>query len=156
MWQNGVSKFAQNYNSQRVFQVNKNSFCRCNMHYLVTPRSRVLLGMLTGFQLFKKFPRNFMEPEGSITAFTSARHLSLSWASSIQSITPHPTSCKIHLTIILPSTPGSPQWSLSLRFSNQNPVHTSPLPHMRHLARPSHSSWFYYSQNIGWARCNMH
>ena len=27
-----------------------------------------------------------------ITAFTSARHLSLSWASSIQSTTPHPTS----------------------------------------------------------------
>ena len=27
-----------------------------------------------------------------ITAFTSARHLSLSWASSIQSISPHPTS----------------------------------------------------------------
>jgi hypothetical protein len=29
-----------------------------------------------------------------ITAFTSARHLSLSWARSIQSMTPHPTSWK--------------------------------------------------------------
>jgi hypothetical protein len=24
--------------------------------------------------------------------------------------------------------PGSPQWSLSLRFPHQNPVHASPLP----------------------------
>jgi len=33
-----------------------------------------------------------MEPRRFITAFTSARHLSLFWASSIQSIPPHPTS----------------------------------------------------------------
>jgi len=30
--------------------------------------------------------------------------------------------------IIIPTTPGSPQWSLSLRFSHQNPVQASPLP----------------------------
>ena len=30
---------------------------------------------------------------------------------------------KIHLNIILPSMPGSPKWSPSLKFAHQNPVH---------------------------------
>jgi len=34
----------------------------------------------------------------------------------------------IHLNITLPSTPGSPQRTLFLRFLHQNPVHTPPLP----------------------------
>ena len=60
-------------------------------YYLLTPWCRVLLEQLTGLQLVKKFPaihgtRRF------ITALTSVRHLSLSWASPIQSIYPHPTS----------------------------------------------------------------
>jgi hypothetical protein len=53
-----------------------------------------------------------------------------------------PTSLKIHLNIILTSTPGSPQWSLSFRFPHHNPVHASPLPHTRYMPRPSHSSRF--------------
>jgi hypothetical protein len=42
-------------------------------------------------QPVKKFPA-FYGTRKFITAFTSARHLYLSWASSIQSIPPHPTS----------------------------------------------------------------
>jgi hypothetical protein len=59
--------------------------------YLLTPWSTVLLEKLTGLQLVKKFTA-FYGTRRFITAFTSARHLSLSWASSIQSIPPHPTS----------------------------------------------------------------
>ena len=56
----------------------------------------------------------------------------------------------IHHNIILPSVPGSPQWSPSLWFPHHNPVHASPLPHTCHLPCPSHSSRFYHSHNIGW------
>jgi hypothetical protein len=58
--------------------------------YLLTPCSRVLLEKLTGSQLVKKFPA-FYGTRRFITAFTSARHLSLPRARSIQSTPPHPT-----------------------------------------------------------------
>ena len=35
---------------------------------------------------------------------------------------------KIYLNVILPSTPGSFKWLLSLRFPHYNPVYTSTLP----------------------------
>jgi len=59
--------------------------------YLLTPWCRVLLEKLTALQLVKKFPA-FHGTRRFITALTSVRHLSLSWASPIQSIYPHPTS----------------------------------------------------------------
>ena len=52
--------------------------------YLLTPWCRVLLEKLTGLQLVKKF-RTFHGTRRFITALTSVRHLSLSWASPIQS-----------------------------------------------------------------------
>jgi len=66
----------------------------------------------------------------------------------------HPVSTPSHfpknyLNIILPSTSRSPQWSLSFRVPHQNPVHTSPLRHTRHMPRPSNSSRFYHQHNIG-------
>ena len=51
--------------------------------------------------------------------------------------TPTSYSLKIHLSIILPSMPGSPRWSLSLRFPHQNPVYASPLPCTRYMPQPS-------------------
>ena len=76
--------------------------------YLITPRCRVLLEQLTGLQPVKKFPA-FHGTRRFITALTSARQLSLSWASPIQSIYPHPTSWRsvlilfTHLRLGLPS-----------------------------------------------------
>jgi len=76
--------------------------------YLLTPWCRVLLEQLTGLQIVKKFPA-FHGTRRFITAFTSVRHLSLSWASPIQFIYPHPTSWRsvlilsTHLRLGLPS-----------------------------------------------------
>ena len=76
--------------------------------YLITPCSTVLLEKLTGSQPINKFPA-FYGSSRFITAFTSARHLSLTWASSIQSIPPHPTLLRSililssHLRLDLPS-----------------------------------------------------
>ena len=50
-----------------------------------------------------------------------------------------PTShfLKIHLNIILPSTPGSPNWFLSFTFPHQHPVYASPLPYTPYMPSPS-------------------
>ena len=57
----------------------------CNLlTYLLTPWSRVLLEKLASLQLVKKFPA-FYGTRRFLTAHTSARHLSLSWALPIQS-----------------------------------------------------------------------
>ena len=79
-----------------------------SLTYLRTPWSRVLLEKLTGLQLVKKFPA-FYGTQKFITALTSVRHLSLSWASPIQSTYPHPTSWRsililsTLLRLVLPS-----------------------------------------------------
>ena len=54
---------------------------------LLTPYSGVVFEKLTGYQLVKEFPA-FYVTRRFITAFTSAQHLSLFWATSIQSIQP--------------------------------------------------------------------
>ena len=65
----------------------------CLLTYLITPWNKVLFEKLTIFQLVKKFLAFYGTPR-LITAVTSVRYLSLTWASSIQSIPPHPTSWK--------------------------------------------------------------
>jgi hypothetical protein len=115
---------------------------------LLSPLSRILLEKLTGLPLVKKFSA-FYGTRRFITVFTSARHLSiLSELNLVHTPTSH--FLKIHLNIILPSSPGSPQWSLSLRFYHQNTVHASSLPHTRYMPRPSHSCRFYHPHISGW------
>ena len=84
--------------------------------YLLTSWCRVLLEKLAGLQLVKKFPA-FHGTRWFITAHTSVRHASLSWASPIQSIYPHPTSWR---SILMLST--------SLRLGLPSGLHPSGPP----------------------------
>jgi hypothetical protein len=68
------------------------------LNYSLTPRSSVLLEKLPGSQLVKKIP-SLCGTRRFITVFTRARHLSLSWARSIQSMPPHPTSWRFILIL---------------------------------------------------------
>ena len=89
----GTGKLLKQYMREIIFDVRTFvQTCKTKSHtYLLTPRCRVILEQLTGLQLVKKFPA-FHGTRRFIPALTSVRHLSLSWASPIQSIYPHPTS----------------------------------------------------------------
>ena len=114
--------------------------------YFLSPWSRALLEKLTCSQLVKKFP-TFYRTQRFITAFTSVRHLSISWARSVHA---HPSHfLKIHLNIILPSTPDSSKWSVSLMFPYQNLAGTSSSPNVLR-ASPIPSSWFDHPNYIWW------
>jgi hypothetical protein len=75
-----------------------------NITSLRTPWSRVLPEKLKRPKLLKKLPA-FYGTRRFISAFTRARHLSLSWARLIQSMPPSKL-LKIHFNIIFPYTPG--------------------------------------------------
>ena len=76
--------------------------------YLLTPWSRVLFEKLTGSAASQEIPRIFGTRK-FLTVFKSARHLSLSWANSLQSPQPPPTSWRSililssHLRLGLPN-----------------------------------------------------
>ena len=77
--------------------------------YLLTPWSQVIPNKLTCSQLVNKFAA-FYGTRVFITPFTSARHLSLSWDKSVQSMHSHPISWRSililssHLRLGLPSS----------------------------------------------------
>ena len=68
------------------------------MLLILTPWCRILLEKLIGSQLVKKFPA-FYGTRRFITSFKSTHHLSLSWASSFQSILPRPSSWRTNLIL---------------------------------------------------------
>jgi len=103
----------------------------CITIYLLTPWCRVLLEKLTGLQLLKKFPA-FHGTRRFITALTSVCHLSLSWASPIQSIYPHPTSWRSILILSTHLYLGLPSGLLPSGFPSKTPYTPSPHPYALH------------------------
>ena len=103
--------------------------------YSLTPCSRVLLEKLTGTQLVKKFPA-FYGTRRFITTFTSARHLSLSCAKSIQSVTPHPTSQRSILILSSLLHLGLPSGLFPLGFPTKTLC--TPLPSSIRATCPAH------------------
>jgi len=114
LWRNAGKRSSNHSRCGKTKSVNIIRVFICSLRYqamrmyLLTPRCRVLLEKLTGLQLVKKFPA-FHGTRRFITALTSVRHLSLSWASPFQSIYPYPTSWRsililsTHLRLGLPS-----------------------------------------------------
>ena len=100
--------------------------------YLLTPWSRILLEKLTCPQLVKKFPE-FYGTRKFITTFTNARHLSLSWASSIQSIPPHLTSWRSSLILSSHLRLGLPSGSCPQVSPSKLCIHLSSPPYVLHV-----------------------
>ena len=116
--------------------------------YLLTPWCRVLLEKLTGLQLVKKFPALLWTPKVHHRTHKRPPPVPILGQPNPVHI---PTShlLEIHPNIIHASTPRSPQWSLFLRFSHQDPIRPPLLTYTRHMPSPSHSSRFYHPHNIG-------
>ena len=122
---------------------NNNTYLRTYLlTYLLTPWCRVLLEKLTGLQLVKKFPA-FHRTRRFITALTLVRHLSLSWASPMQSIYPHPTSWRSILILSTRLRLDLPSGLFPSGFPTKTLYTPLSLTHTRHMLSPSHSSRFY-------------
>ena len=100
--------------------------------YLLTPCSRVLLEKLTGLQLVKKFP-TYYGTRRFVIAFTIVRHLSLSWASSIQSVPPHHTSWIPILILSSRLRLGLPSGLFPSGFPTKILIHLSSHPYVLHV-----------------------
>ena len=115
---------------------------------LLTLWSSILLEKLSGSQLDKKIPAFYGTRRFNIT-FTSALHLFVSWARSIQPMPPHPTSSRSILILSPHLCLGLPNGLFPLGLPHQNPIYTSALPHKCHMPYPSHSSRFGHPNNLG-------
>jgi hypothetical protein len=106
-----------------------------------------MLEKLKASQLVKNFPACY-GTRRFITAFKIARHMSLSWARSIQSIPSHHTSWGSNLILDYHLSMGRQNGPFPLGFSTQ--ILYKPILHLtRYMLRPSHSSRLYLLTKFG-------
>jgi hypothetical protein len=101
------------------------------VNYLLTPWSRVLLEKLTGFAASQEIPRIYGTLK-FITVLTSACHLSLSWARSIQSPQPPPTFWRFILILSSHLRLGLPNGLLPWGFPTKTLCTPLPPPYAQH------------------------
>ena len=88
-----------------------------------------------------------MEPE---VALRIAHHLSLSRATSIQSMNLHPTSWRSILILFYHLHLGLPSRLFPSVFPTKILYTPSTIPHTCYTPHPTHFSRFYHPNNIGW------
>ena len=118
-------------NFWNIFLIILGPFVGWCITYILTPWCRVLLEKLTALQVVKKFPA-FHGTRRFIIALTIVRHLSLSWASPIQSIYPHSTSWRSILILSTHLRLGLPSGLLPSGFLIKTPYAPSPHPYAPH------------------------
>ena len=107
--------------------------------YLLTPWCRVLLEKLAGIAASQEIPRISWNPKVHYRIHKLPPPVPILGQPNPVPI-PATHLLQIHPNIIHPSTPRSPQRSLSLRFPHQDPIRPPLLLHTNHMPSPSHSS----------------
>ena len=101
------------------------------------PWNRFISQKVTGFQLVKKYPA-FYGIRRFITAYRRARHVSVSWARVIQSMSPHPTSWRS--VAVLSSC-------LDLGISS---CFLPPVLHIKTLHAVCGGVWQHWARSVSW------
>jgi len=113
-----------------IFKAVRTSNLTKIIFYLLTPRSRVLLEKLVGSQLVSS--PDFMEPEVSLLRLQQLA--TCSYPEPDQSSPCAPSHfLKIHLNIIIPSTPESSKFSLSSGFQTNTLYTLLHSPYLLHV-----------------------